>query len=266
MNFFILTIGCFLFPAIETVSQDIPATTVPPEILSAYHGLDALPMEIRLVCNNQGAGEDGLPVVFSTQLDNTSIKPEYFIVENAAGERIIPVCASLQPAVETLELRTVLLVGAFGSPSAHPAAVEVVGEVLDSAGTSLKGLRTESITRLDSGPRVILAEYFPPDTVGIERDECPKQTAQIIQLTWTGGVTGPNASPLGAPQRRGVTVELNNGEHIQPVALGDDDPDNHILLCLDTEIPALSVQIQEGLFHDPGDDANPTTSIHVTRY
>ena len=51
---------------------------------------------------------------------------------------------------------------------------------------------------------------------------------------------------------------------MNPVALVDDDPDNHVLACLAEESPAQRVVIQAGLFHDPGDDANPATEIEVT--
>ena len=61
----------------------------------------------------------------------------------------------------------------------------------------------------------------------------------------------------------GVSVNLEEGQTINPVALADDDPDNHVLACLDTSALALSVSVEAGLFHDPGDDPNPETSTEV---
>ena len=42
-------------------------------ILSAYHGLDELPFLANLLCGFNVAGDDGMPVVFSTQLQADSV-------------------------------------------------------------------------------------------------------------------------------------------------------------------------------------------------
>ena len=51
---------------------------------------------------------------------------------------------------------------------------------------------------------------------------------------------------------------------MNPIALVDDDPDNHVLACLAEDSPAQLVAVLAGLFHDPGDIANPATDIEVT--
>ena len=233
-----------------------------PSILSAYHGLDQLPFPANLLCGFNVAGDDGMPVVFSTQLQVDSVVPESFRVIRSDGESVVPNCATLHPADEPLELRTVLLTGDFGTFGETPLRVEVTGPLLTVDGESLLGLSTEDITPLEDGPRVVLAERFAPDTNGLA-GECPNGTAQVVQLTWEGGVTGPDNAALGEDQRLGTFVVLENGYTVNPIALVDDDPDNHVLACLAEDSPAQLVAVLAGLFHDPGDIANPATHTEV---
>lgn len=233
-----------------------------PSILSAYHGLDQLPFPANLLCGFNVAGDDGMPVVFSTQLQVDSVVPESFLVIRSDGESVVPNCATLHPADEPLELRTVLLTGDFGTFGETPLRVEVTGPLLTVDGESLLGLSTEDITPLEDGPRVVLAERFAPDTNGLA-GECPNGTAQVVQLTWEGGVTGPDNAALGEDQRLGTFVVLEDGYTVNPIALVDDDPDNHVLACLAEDSPAQWVVVDAGLFHDPGDIANPATHAEV---
>jgi hypothetical protein len=203
-----------------------------------------------------------MPITFSVQLDGDTVSPEAFAVETATGERVTPRCATLRPATERLERRTVLLAGPFGTPEAPPRAVEVVGPLEAVGEGSLRGLRTEQITPLEAGPSLLLAERFDPGTPGLT-GECPRGTSQVVQLTFEGGVTGPDGAALGEPQRTAVVITLENGTTVNPAALADDDPDNFVLACLDTTSPATSVTVRAGHFHDPGDDANPDTQAAV---
>ncbi len=203
-----------------------------------------------------------MPVVFSVQINAESISPSAFAVETTAGEIVTPLCATLRPALESLEQRTVLLIGAFSSGESLPVGVEIVGELEDVDGDSLLGLRGEKVTALEDGPSLVLAERFAPNVPGLA-GECPEQTAQAVQLTWEGGVTGPQGADLTEAQRTAVSVLLYNDNLVQPLSLADDDPDNHVIACLAEESPAVSVSVQAGYFHDPGDDANPETSVNV---
>lgn len=233
-----------------------------PRILSAYHGLDELTLRGSFFCGTPVIGEDGMPVVFSVQINAESITPSAFAVETSSGDLVTPLCATLRPAVESREQRTVLLVGPFGTAEAPPVGVEVIQQLEDSEGNSLVGLKTDSITLLESGPSLVFAERFAPDAPGLE-NECPAETKQAIYLTWEGGVTGPQSADLAEPQRLGVSVELANGDRVNPIFLGDDDPDNHVIACLAELSPAVSVNVDAGLFYDPGDDANPETRVNV---
>lgn len=235
----------------------------PARILSAYHGLDQLPAPIVRLCpGTLSLRQDGMPVTFSVQLEPDSVKPEAFAVTLTSGDVVKPRCATLRPADEPLENRTVLLAGPFGSGEMPPTAVEVVGELRDVQGRSLKGRRTQQITPLASGPSLLLAERFAPDTPGLA-GECPAGTAQVVQLTWEGGVTGPDGADLAEAQRTAITVTLSDGTEVIPAALADDDPDNFVHACLDTAVEARSVSVSAGHFHDPGDDANPETGVEV---
>mgnify|MGYP006122440709 FL=1 len=95
--------------------------------------------------------------------------------------------------------------------------------------------------------------------------ECHEDTAQAILLTWEGGVTGPQGANLAEAQRTAMSVLLENGDLVLPLSLGDDDPDNHVIACLAETSPAVSVSVIAGFFHDPGDDANPATSVDVNQ-
>lgn len=232
------------------------------QILAAYHGLDMLPAAANLLCAGvDAAGEGGMPVVFSVQVSSDSVSPEAFRVETADGTQVTPVCATLNPANEENERRTVLLAGPFGTATDAPRAVAVVGDLRDVEGASLMGVRTDAIVPLADGPSLALAERFEPNTSGFE-GECAAG-AQIVQLTWEGGVTGPGGAALGEAQRSGVEVTLEGGDTVVPVSLGDDDPDNHVVACVDDARPAISVSVAAGLFHDPGDDPNPATRADV---
>ena len=233
-----------------------------PRILEFYYGLDRLPPAAGLLCTG-AAGQDGAPVTFSVQLDGDSVAPSDFIVETATGERVTPECATLRPAVEALELRTVLLIGTFGTADSQPRAVEVVGVLQELNGAEFGGLRFEDVTPLEAGPDLVLAERYLPDNPGIG-GECPSDSAQVVQLVWGGGVSGPARTALGEPQRLGVSIRLEDGTVVQPTALVDDDPDNFVIACLDASSPAVEASVAPGLFHDPRDDANPATTVTVT--
>ncbi|MBT3530494.1 MAG: hypothetical protein HOF74_01135 [Gammaproteobacteria bacterium] len=232
-------------------------------MLSAYHGLDPLPPQATRLCGMPPTGnQDGMPVTFSVQINRASVSAAAFAVETTSGEIVTPLCATLRPAIETLEQRTVLLIGPFSVDDSLPFSVEVVEQLEDVHGNSLVGLRIDKVTPLAAGPSLVFAERFAPNTSGLE-GECPMDTAQAVQLTWEGGVTGPQGADLAEAQRTAVSILLDNGNSVHPLTLGDDDPDNHVIACIAETSPAVSVSVVAGFFHDPGDDANPETRIDV---
>ena len=168
----------------------------------------------------------------------------------------------MRPAIEPLESRTILLIGPFSEEDTIPLSVKIVGELEDVDGNSLIGLKSEKVTPLGAGPSLVLAEVFSPDAAGLE-EECPQETSQAIQLTWEGGVTGPNGAKLREPQRTAITILLDDGDSVHPLSLADDDPDNHVIACIAEASQAVFVSVMEGFFYDPGNDANPETSIGI---
>lgn len=206
-----------------------------------------------------------MPVTFSVQINGDTISPAVFAVETSSGEIVTPLCATLRPALEPLEQRTILLIGEFSKGDSIPVGVEIVEQLEDATGNSLLGLKSGEVTALESGPSLVLAERFAPDTSALV-GECPEESEQTIQLTWEGGVTGPDGSDLADAQRTAISILLENGDSVHPFALGDDDPDNHVIACIAEPSPAIEVTVEAGYFHDPGDDANPATHTNVVSY
>ena len=252
---------CFFVAA--SAQENVRESENEIRILSVYHGLDPLPpLATRLCGMAPVSDQDGMPVIFSAQINGDTLSPTAFAVEISSGERVTPLCVTLRPALEPLEQRTVLLIGPFSPEDSLPVGVEIVEQLEDVDGNSLVGLRGEEVTALASGPSLVFAERFAPNTSGLE-GECPEQAAQAVMLTWQGGVTGPQGADLAEAQRTAISILLENGNRVTPLSLGDDDPDNHVIACVAETSPAVSVSVAAGFFHDPGDDANPETRIGV---
>ena len=249
-------------------------------LLSAFFGLDdRLPSRAsRIAC--EGAGDnDGMPVIFSYEVDVDTIEPGDFSVVSASGAKGDVVCLTMAPADDVGELRTALLVGQFGSINDQPQTVEVVGHILSKDQTvNFKGTQVR-VTPLEAGPRLVKAEIVHPDEWNLGSPGsgfrwgggtgCPVGTEQIVRVTWEGGVTKPEGGDPDDKERvlYEVTVaDPDTGEvATQPFALGDlHDNDNNHKLCLDTPHPATHVAFPAGYLTDPRDDLNPATEIDVT--
>ena len=154
---------CFFIAA--SAQENVRESEKEIRILSAYHGLDPLPPLATRLCGLPPArGQDGMPVTFSVQIDSASISAAAFAVETSSGEIVTPLCATLRPAIETLEKRTVLLIGPFSVGDSLPKSVEIVEQLEDVDGNSLVGLKIEKVTLLAAGPSLVFAELFAPDT------------------------------------------------------------------------------------------------------
>jgi hypothetical protein len=104
----IILLGFFVAAHAQQNVQDNDAGA---RILSVYHGLDPLPPFATRLCGlPPAAGQDGMPVVFSVQINGDSISAAAFAVEISSGEIVTPLCATLRPALESLEQSSVLLV------------------------------------------------------------------------------------------------------------------------------------------------------------
>jgi hypothetical protein len=240
-----------------------------PGLLSAFFGLDnALPRLAVGLCRG-APGRDGMPVIFSQELDADTLDAGDFAVTSASGAVSTPLCATLSPALDAGELRTVLLIGEFGTAiTDEPVRVEVVGEIRSLDGDADFSGASVSVTPLASGPFMVLAESVPVEQWALDQragrqqgDGCPsKGTVQIVRTTWAGGVTVLGGEEAGEAERKAyrVTLQLSDGttRTVTPFALADiGDGDNNHLLCLDVEGTPVSVTFPEGRLYDPNADA-----------
>ncbi|MGB0385002.1 MAG: hypothetical protein ACPGWR_09285 [Ardenticatenaceae bacterium] len=221
------------------------------DLLSAFFGLDDnLPFTAnRGICDGAG-GTDGMPVVFSAEIDFDTMQAGDFQVTTASGKSGSLACVTLRPAIGEGELRTVLLAGDYGSADADPpVSVKIVGNLHSIDQTlNFKGAEV-AVTPLEPGPSLVFAEVVPKEGwhLGRESDDrwgssdgCPtNDVEQIVRVAWAGGVTLENGDELGDAERQlyRVTVQAEDGttRDIIPFALGDlADGDNNHELCLDT--------------------------------
>lgn len=258
-----------------------PALGLPGEtadLLSAFFGLDnTLPGTANRICLGT-AGLDGMPVIFSAEIDHTTLQAGDFRVTTDSGAVGTVDCVSFLPATDAGELRTVLLMGEFGNADTDspPARVEIVGHVHSIGGTLDFLGAAVAVTPLEAGPTLILAERFDPDIpdagLGLRRTRgsaCPDEgILQAVRVVWAGGVTLADGDEPGDAERHlyRVTVRAEDGSlrEVAPAALADlGDGDNNHLLCLDTADRPVSVSFPAGILTDPNDDLNPETSVRL---
>lgn len=262
-------------------AQETPPTGADVTLLSAFFGLDnALPRAANGLCRG-ASGQDGMPVIFSHLINPDTLQAQDFAVTTESGVVSTPICATLSPALDVGELRTVLLVGEFGSvASDKPVRVEVVGDILTSDEAALNALGASvDVTPLSAGPSLVIAEQVLPVQwlldlpAGRQQGTgCPSVgTVQIVRATWAGGVTKLNGDEADDVERAlyRVTLRQSNGDDIEviPFVLADiGDGDNNHLLCLDVAGTPQSVFFPSGYLYDPNHDtANPDTTVPIIR-
>ncbi len=243
------------------------------KILTAFFGLDnALPRKANLIYNN-AYGKDGMPLVFSHELDPSTIDGADFEVTTKNGTVHIVAVASLQPANEEFELRTVLLIGEYGNyPNNPPVSVKVIDDLMTRNGKNYKG-QTAEVIPLEKGPVLSYAEYFTftDDYPYVEKGDgcdCPKkETQMVVKAVWSGGVRAVTGKELGDDELDKFTIKLlQNGDTISvhPFQLADlDDNDNNIDLCIKEKGTPFFLEVKENTAIDPRDDKNPKTQIRV---
>lgn len=250
-------------------------------LLSAFFGLDnGLPLQTGLgIC--RGAGNaDGMPVIFEHEIDLNSLQAGDFQVLTQSGKAGEITCVTLFPAVDVGELRTVLLIGEFGSATNDPpVTVEIVGNLLSiDHDFNFKGAQID-VTPLSPGPSLILAEMVPQEQWQLDKEGgprgngsgCPQTTTQIVRVVWAGGVTKANGDEAGEAERQlyHVTVMQSDGssQEMVPFALADlGDGDNNHLLCLNQSGDPRSVAFPAGHLADPNGDLNPATTVEIHNY
>ena len=268
----------------DTTTTDVVATEDAngrqAVLLSAFFGLDdALPRFANRVFCSGAAGKDGMPVVFSHELNVETLQAGDFKVVAESGAVGEITCVTPAPADDYGETRTILMIGQFGSAEDQPASVEIVGNLLSiDRQLNFRGART-SVIALEEGPTMEWSEVVPeaqwdlgnPGTSfgGGGGDSCPLGTKQVVRVTWAGGITKPGGDEIDDVERQAYRVTVlfdDEGEtELVPFAIGDlGDGDNNHELCLDRAGSPIRVDFPAGLLTDPREDLNPVTSIEVT--
>ena len=262
----------------DTTVAPPPTDDPPPPLLSAFHGLeDEIPGFARFFLWKGASGGDGMPIVFSTEIDPKTLQAGDLRVISTSGEtRPVP-GVTMAPAIDIGELRTALCLGQLGSAEDPPARVEVVGHVLSTDGRTFRGAAVDVIP-LEAGPTMVFAEVVTDREewrVGRTKgkpargDGCPPETEMVIRVTWAGGIRNVEGDELDEADWKNYRVVVateDGGEtELSPDAVADlGDGDNNHLLCFFRPIEPRVVHFPAGIVIDPNGDLNPATSIEVT--
>lgn len=267
----------------DTTHSDAPASDAAGRaatVLSAFFGLDnGLPLGANArLCFGAG-NDDGMPVIFSEEVNTATVQAGDFQVTTRDGTIGFIQCVTMAPAVDSGELRTALLVGEYGSAAENPpVTVEIVGNLLTMDNTlNFKGSVID-VTPLEPGPTLIAAEVVPESQWDLGKGGgpwgtgggCPEGTQQVVRVIWAGGVTKSAGGEADDVERAlySVTVANESGttRMITPFALADlGDGDNNHELCLDSTNTPISVAFPAGFLADPNGDLNTDTEIEVGR-
>lgn len=276
-------------PTADSTPVDTTVTTVTASrdsrgrqaaLLSAFYGLDDdLPPVANRGIGEGAGGADGLPAIFSHEIDASTMQAGDFRITTASGNIGEIAWATLAPADDKGELRTVLFAGHYGSIDDQPVRLEVIGNLLSIDGSlNFKGASVD-VTPLEDGPTMVWAEIVPEEDWDIGKEAtplpwggssgAPTGTKQVVRVTWAGGVTKPGGDEAGDLERQQykVTVLLEDGSttEVTPFALADiEDGDNNHELCLDVTGTPISVYFPAGYLTDPRDDPNPETTVMIS--
>ena len=256
------------------LSETVPEIdkTREAKVLTAFFGLEDMPIQ-GLPLYWKVLGKNGMPLVFSQEIDPETLDNTDFEVTTADRTISEVEFVTLKPAEEEFELRTVLFIGEYGThPNNPPVSVRVVGDLMSRSGQNYTG-QTVEVIPLPEGPTISYAEYFTFDDnyPYVKRGpgcDCPREeTAMVVRTVWAGGVRATNGKELGDNELNALQVTMVNGtDTIQahPYKLADlGDNDNNIDLCLkESGIPIL-VEAKAGIAIDPRGDVNPRTEIRI---
>ncbi|MCG6167262.1 hypothetical protein [Leptospira sanjuanensis] len=243
------------------------------KLLSAFFGLDnGLPFR-SIALWRYAPGKDGMPLVFSHEIDPATLDILDFQIITAKGEILSPSFATFAPALEAFELRTVLLIGEFGNhPDNEPKEIAIVGELKSRDGQNFFGQKV-AVTPLNEGPYISYAEYFNfepsyPYNESERGKDCPRtETAVVVRTVWAGGVRAIDGQELGDRDLKRFRIRMKAGKKtwfVHPFRIADiDDNDNNIDLCISEKGIPISVEAEANTAIDPRGDANPFTKKEI---
>ncbi len=273
-SFLVVLSSCLRVPN-YILSDKLPPVdkTRKAKMLSAFFGLDdGLTQRARLIWR-KAPGKDGMPIVFSHEIDPETLDASDFQVTTQKGETRGVEFVSYKPAVEEFELRTLLLIGKYGEyPDNEPVEVEIVGELKTRDGQELKGQKI-AVTPLMEGPFISYAEYFKIDDEYpyVKKGggcDCPKtETAVVVRAVWSGGVRSKEGKELGDAELKHFHVKLLVDKDtivVNPFKLADlGDNENNIDLCIKEAGIPISLRADEKIAIDPNDDLNAVTERKI---
>lgn len=242
------------------------------KVLTAFFGLEELPMQ-SLLLYRKGLGKNGMPLVFSQEIDPSSLQNTDFEVYTQSGAQRSVEFVTLKPANEYFELRTVLFIGNYSDyPEDQPVEVQIVDDLLSRSGQNYKGQSVQVIP-LPDGPTISYAEHFVIDDDYPYVDsgggcDCPKEeTRQVVRAVWSGGVRAIDGKELGDRELNALTVTLVQAQdtiRVHPFKLADlKDGDNNLDLCLKQKGTPILVEAEANIAIDPRDDPNPETEQEI---
>lgn len=241
-----------------------PQGTPQSGILSAFFGLDnELPALAGVLCPD-APGKDGMPLVFHQEVSDDSIDPDDFTITTDGGRESTPGCATLGPAFEEDEDRTILLIGNFGNAETDPpASAAVVGDLWSESGHNWSGAMT-TVTPLTAGPSLVYAEGVDP----VDHD-CPAGSERAVMAIWDGGVKNVSNETFARPDFVRFRMHFANGAtefHRPPTAMTDlADQDNVLVLCTEQSLAPASISVSANTAIDPNGDPNDETEVSISQ-
>ncbi len=219
------------------VPQPSETATTGAVMLSAQFSYDAA---------RDHAPEDAIVVVFDRPLDAASLTAGAFMVVLSDGGRLRATGATLAPASEADENRTVTLFGEFGGPGGpQPTDVVVIDRIFDEQGGPLLGASAK-VTEHGAGPRVVAVVALPSSSA------CGG-ASQVVRTYWSDTVLDVDDADLAR-----VELVLADGSTVHPRALDDVRTngtdvldDNVIDLCVAEAAQARTLRVPAGAFMGP---------------
>ena len=265
----------FFFNRSIKLSDSIPKIDYSREakVLTAFFGRDSdLPLQ-SIGLYRKAPGKSGMPIVLSQEIDPLTLDNSDFEVTTQNGTVFHVEFATLKPASEEFELRTILMIGDYGThPENPPIAVKIVGDLMSRSGQNFKGQSVDVIP-LPAGPVISYAEYFTidDDYPYVKRGrgcDCPKEeTELVVRAVWSGGVRALNGKDLGDNELDGFDITIVQGLDTiktKPFKLADlKDNDNNLDLCLKEKGIPILVEAKKDIAIDPRDDPNPSTRMEI---